>query len=55
VYFVKDENGRTQILDAVAPVFEVDVPESKCRRATGVYVSHFATCPDASSWSTRGR
>ena len=53
VIFAKDENGTTQILDAVAPVYsvlEIGPPkgvgqsETRCVRSRTTYVSHFVTC-----------
>jgi hypothetical protein len=47
VFFAIDtENGKTQILDAVAPVYEISSSDEEvCVRRRDFYVSHFATCP----------
>lgn len=47
VCFATDENGKTQVLDLVAPVYEVvDNPiEDVCMRNRYAFVSHFVTCP----------
>lgn len=54
VFFVKDADGKTQILDAVAPVWSIQgQPEPMATREIGSYVSHFSTCPKASEFSRR--
>lgn len=59
VLFMKDENGKTQILDAVAPTYVVVGPD-RCER-TGkdiperVLVSHFATCRQADRFSAANK
>ena len=58
VLFMKDENGTTQILDIKAPtyvVFKDILGQLTAKRATEVYVSHFATCPKASEFSRNKR
>lgn len=57
IWGVTDE-GKILPLDAVAPVYDVidagmngDRPAIKIRRSTVSYVSHFATCPEAGSFS----
>lgn len=52
VMFLKDEHGRTQILDVVAPVY-AHVGTTRCKRDTMAFVSHFATCPDANDFSKK--
>lgn len=54
VSFVKDENGKTQILDLAAPVYTTANEGEACFRCDHAYVSHFATCPQASAHSKRG-
>lgn len=65
VVFLKDENGKTQILDAKAPVYavkEVTIPveqsglvlhkkEKRCVRVKDAFVTHFATCSHADQFS----
>lgn len=64
VIFAVDKKGTTQILDTVAPVyrwsklhgFPGTVVKIDCERAVngsemGYLVSHFSTCPNASSHS----
>lgn len=55
VIFAEDiATGSTQILDAVAPTYAVHVREDgvvQCTRTREGYVSHFATCLFASSFS----
>lgn len=57
VAFVKDDKGKVQILDLVAPVYEqttlVNGVVTYCERSTTAYVSHFATCPNASKHSKK--
>lgn len=52
VIWAVDENGTKQILDAVAPVYQLSEsqnpendPVQRCARAKTAYVSHFVTCP----------
>jgi len=46
-----DENGKRQVLDLVAPVYEIDEEDEAnptanvCRRNRRAFVSHFVTCP----------
>lgn len=53
IYFVSDDLGTIQCLDATAPVW-VQIRdqngESRVMRVTG-YVSHFSTCPQANDFS----
>lgn len=53
IYFVNDDLGTTQCLDATAPVW-VQIRdqggEPRVMRVTG-YVSHFSTCPQANEFS----
>lgn len=53
VVFAEDDNGKTQILDAVAPVYHVSKDQTRCIRAEkGKFmVSHFSTCPKADQFS----
>ena len=53
VSFVKDrDSGKIQILDAVAPVYEIPLEdESVCIRRMGFFVSHFSTCAKANDFS----
>ena len=52
VIFAKDENGKRQILDAVAPCYALRlVGKNLCFRSEGTYVSHFATCSAANQFS----
>lgn len=54
VAFMTDENGKTQILDLVAPVYTTTHGGDRdCRRLKLAYVSHFATCPNASKHSKK--
>lgn len=64
VYFLPDENGKIQCLDAVAPVFIVDhaeggtadgkdYSEASCRRDKMAFVSHFSTCKYADDFSKK--
>ena len=61
VYFVRDREGKDQILDAVAPVFSVspdfwgfgeELIEKTNRvvRTHFAFVTHFATCRDANKF-----
>lgn len=56
VLFAMDAHGKTQILDAVAPVFALQRSSAMsepdtCVRIDFSYVSHFATCPAANKFS----
>ncbi len=61
VLFIKDEKGTTQVLDLVAPVFNLPALQEGedpgdwmlCKRSRSSFVTHFATCPKASSHSKR--
>lgn len=48
VVFLKDQDGKTQVLDVVAPVYIVtEGGPGPCARSRAAYVSHWATCPKA--------
>lgn len=55
VLFVKDEKGTTQVLDARAPIFHFNGGDIDgtftVHRLSSAWVSHFATCPNASEFS----
>lgn len=60
VYFVKDQTGKFQVLDAVAPVWKVKTkhdpvngfPSHEAERAADdTFVSHFSTCSKANLFS----
>ena len=54
VIFAVDTEGKTQILDAIAPVFYAYVNSSgknDCVRDEQAFVTHFATCPAANQFS----
>jgi hypothetical protein len=53
VFFAKDESGKTQILDASAPVYWLSKDRQLCIRQYDSFVSHFATCPDAGQHSKK--
>lgn len=61
VLFAKDTEGKTQILDPSAPVFEIWGDDNKAqgsklvKRDRHAYVTHFATCPDATEFSKSHR
>lgn len=60
IFFAMDETGsHQQILDVTAPVFVLTSPASdwptRVRRIPDVYVSHFATCPEAEHFSRTRR
>lgn len=48
ITFAADENGKTQVLDLVSPVYEVveNPVDDACRRNRRAFVSHFVTCPN---------
>lgn len=53
------EDGKRIPLDSVAPVYQVvgdplDHENPRVVRASGAYVTHFATCPNASEHSKSG-
>lgn len=69
VFFARDTKGKLQILDAIAPVYglsprDVDPTAIRANGETPgfmvnsvefkFYVSHFATCPHATSHSKKG-
>lgn len=52
VYFVKDEKGTTQVLDArVHPIYALGTADGLgpadglAHRVRGLHISHFVTCP----------
>jgi len=53
VLFVADDGGKNQVLDLVAPVYAVCDQSGTLMagRAAVTYVSHFATCPQATQHS----
>jgi hypothetical protein len=56
--WAKTAEGKTIPLDSRAPVYEVTkdlTGEAIARRAEGVYVSHFSTCPEANQFSASGK
>lgn len=57
VIFVKDEDGKTQILDPQPPVYGyADLPNGPwCYRLKFAAVSHFSTCPKANDFSKKGK
>lgn len=57
VLFAMDDKGTKQILDLVAPCFVVEWTNGTMvvRRVPVTYVSHFATCPNASQHSKRNQ
>jgi hypothetical protein len=58
VYFMTDEKGKIQILDATAPVFHFngeDALGARCYRLQGAYVSHFSTCKSPGAFSKKGK
>jgi hypothetical protein len=54
--FVRDMEGRTQVLDKAAPVYilrdDID-GNSVAIRAANSYASHYSTCPRASEFSRK--
>lgn len=58
VIFAKDEEGKTQILDAVSPVYSTDTTfvdgTITVVRDRDAFVSHFITCPDRAKFSKAG-
>ena len=64
IAFVKDNHGKTQVLDLSSPVYWVQTREEipvegeeweVCERARSAFVSHFKTCPDVSKHSKKGK
>jgi len=61
VLYVKDTEGKTQILDPSAPVFELWGDDNKAqgtklvKRDRNAWVSHFATCHEATDFSRSHR
>lgn len=57
IFFAKDENGKTQVLDLVAPVYVCEGTDLNAtgtvRRLPFAYVSHFATCSAADEFSRK--
>ncbi len=47
IFFIQDKHGVTQVLDAVAPVWQVTTDLTGFRHAvrTDAFVSHWSTCP----------
>lgn len=52
--FAEGPNGKAIPLDLSAPVYRV-LPNGTCARETGCYVTHFASCPEASRFSKGGK
>ena len=57
ILFIEDDKGTRQVLDLQAPVFAVIAyggdGDATCIRNRMAYVSHFATCPNASEFSKK--
>ena len=60
IIFAKDENGKWQVLDAVAPVYITSIlgqdewgnlTYKATRAGNSIMVSHFATCPKSNEFS----
>lgn len=54
LYFVRDVNGKIQPLDGETPVYVLTTDlygQHTAIRAANSYVTHFATCPKASTFS----
>lgn len=61
ILYAKDTDGKTQVLDPSAPVYEIWGDDNKAqgsklvKRDRHAYVTHFATCPDATEFSKSHR
>lgn len=58
VMFLRDEKGTVQVLDTVAPVYQVLIAAGEgdapgVTRLRSAYVSHFATCTSPSQFSRK--
>lgn len=58
IEWAKTPTGATIPLERVANVYTIgsdNVVEAIVSPSRGLYVSHFATCPDAKTWSGKSR
>ena len=57
LFWGRTPEGKAIPLDAVAPVYEIDEMSGRVvvERTHTAFVSHFATCPNASTHSRKGK